>query len=513
MSNSLKTQFSKFLRHLAESLDISESHYRKAEERYQAVSKWLGRGESIVASFDPEIYPQGSFCLGTVIKPISDTEEYDIDLVCELGLGKDRVSQKQLKELVGYEIKGYARANNMKSLPEEGRRCWTLNYADGVQFHMDILPAIPDGSSFKQLLEASGHSGDWDDQAIAITDKTLPNYGHLNNEWPRSNPRGYAEWFKLQMKTQFETLRMALAESFLARIEDVPEYSVKTPLQRAIQILKRHRDIMFAEVQDHKPISIIITTLAAHAYNNETNLLDALVNIVNSMPDHIQNQYGVSWVPNPVNQLENFADKWQRHPQKEQNFRRWLQQVNNDLSAALQLRGARAVGDSLKSSFGEKIINEAMKSFPSSGTGKTSALVVGKTRLPSRFSVPHRQAPRWPVQRQYSVSVSGRYKNRNGWHSFKSDSRPLPKNRDLLFSAKTDVPKSFNVYWQVVNTGKQARQTDQLRGEIFPSKTAGSGGLTQKEATRYTGMHWIECFIVKNDVCLARSGEFVVNIQ
>jgi len=513
MSNSLKTQFSKFLRHLAESLDISESHYKKAEERYQAVSKWLGRGESIVASFDPEIYPQGSFRLGTVIKPISDAEEYDIDLVCELGLGKDRVSQKQLKELVGHEIKGYARANNMKSNPEEGRRCWTLNYADGVQFHMDILPAIPDGNPFKLLLESRGYSNDWADQAIAITDNTLPNYSRLDTYWPRSNPIGYAEWFKLQMKIQFENLRMAMAESFRAKIEDIPEYRVKTPLQRAVQILKRHRDILFIQDQDHKPISIIITTLAAHAYNNEANLLDALVNIVNGMPDHIQNKYGVSWVPNPVNPLENFADKWQRQPQKEQNFRRWLQQVNSDLITALQLKDIRAAGDSLKSGFGEKVINEAMKSFPSSSTGTTSALVIGKTRLPSRFSVPHRQAPLWPVQRQYSVSISGRYKNRNGWHSFKSDSRPLPKSHELLFSAKTDVPKPFNVYWQVVNTGQQARQADQLRGEIFPSKTAGAGGLTRNESTKYKGMHWIECFIVKNDVCLARSGEFVVNIK
>ena len=270
---------------------------------------------------------------------------------------------------------------------------------------------------------------------------------------------------------------------------------------------------MFVQDQDHKPISIIITTLAAQAYNNEPDLLDALVNIVNGMPHYIQNKGKVSLVLNPVNPLENFADKWQRHPQKAQNFRRWLQQVNSDLITALQLKDIRAAGDSLKSGFGEKVINEAMKSFPSSSTGTTSALVIGKTRLPSRFSVPHRQAPLWPVQRQYSVSISGRYKNRNGWHSFKSDSRPLPKNHELLFSANTDVPKPFNVYWQVVNTGQQAKQVDQLRGEIFPSKTAGAGGLTRNESTKYEGMHWIECFIVKNGVCLARSGEFVVNIE
>lgn len=42
-------------------------------------------------------------------------------------------------------------------------------------------------------------------------------------------------------------------------------------LQRIVQILKRHRDIMFNGDED-KPISIIITTLASRAYRGETNL-------------------------------------------------------------------------------------------------------------------------------------------------------------------------------------------------------------------------------------------------
>jgi hypothetical protein len=88
----------------------------------------------------------------------------------------------------------------------------------------------------------------------------------------------------------------------------------------------------------------------------------------------------------------------------------------------------------------------------------------------------------------------------------------LNKRLDLLFSASTNVAAPFQVYWQVVNTGKEAEDARQLRGEIVLSKTAGVGGLTQKEATSYTGIHWVECFIVKNGVCVARSGEFVVRI-
>ena len=222
-----KNQFGRILGFIADSMDISEACFKEAEERYQAVGKWLERDGSIVKKYNPAIYTQGSFRLGTVIKPITDEEKYDIDLVCELNLTKKQVRQKQLKDLVGVEIKSYARANNMKNPAEEARRCWTLNYADGTQFHMDILPCIPDSEAFKLILKSRGIPGTISDHAIAITDNTLPNYDYLDEDWLRSNPKGYAEWFKERMKIQFEVRRMILAESISAKAEDVPDYNVK----------------------------------------------------------------------------------------------------------------------------------------------------------------------------------------------------------------------------------------------------------------------------------------------
>ena len=35
--------------------------------------------------------------------------------------------------------------------PEEGRRCWTQDYADGAQFHMDTLPALSDAADQRML--------------------------------------------------------------------------------------------------------------------------------------------------------------------------------------------------------------------------------------------------------------------------------------------------------------------------------------------------------------------------
>lgn len=512
MSSDTWKQFSEFLRQLADSLNIPEGRYKQAEERYQAVGTWLERKDSILFALSPKIYPQGSIRLGTIIKPVASEEEYDIDVVCEVRLSKNKVSQKRLKDMVGAELKKYTQANNMKSNPEESRRCWTLNYADGAQFHMDILPAIPDGESFNLLLESKGLKNIWSGDAIAITDNKLPNYDLIDTEWLRSNPKGYAEWFKERMKVQFETQRKFFAESIRAKIEDVPDYKIKTPLQQSIQILKRHRDIMFAGDQEDKPISIIITTLAAHAYNNEADILDSMINIVNNMPKYILKKNGVSWVPNPVNPLENFADKWQEHTQRESKFRHWLQQVRLDLDNALKKGDIQSIGEFLKPSLGDKAINEALKYFPENSQAQKNLVVAGTPRYLSLFNVPHRQKPKWQIiQKGYAIITGWAY--RDGFRPAKiKNEQSLPKHYSLRFEVSTDIPWPFKVYWQVVNTGDEALRANSLRGGFYDGIIE-KGGRAREEGTLYKGIHWIECFIVKDNICVARSGEFIVNIE
>ena len=114
------------------------------------------------------------------------------------------------------------------------------------------------------------------------------------------------------MQTRFDINRKAyLIEK---QVEDVPDYKIKTPLQQSIQICKRHRDIWFEENKSHyhekaKPISIITSTLAALAYNNEGDLHEAFWNIVSNMHEHIKRDiHGATSILNPVDPLENFAD-------------------------------------------------------------------------------------------------------------------------------------------------------------------------------------------------------------
>jgi hypothetical protein len=84
--------------------------------------------------------------------------------------------------------------------PEEHRRCWRLNYAANAQFHMDILPALPDAQRYQTKLLLEGYrtlarNSTLSGHAIAITDKTMPHYDLPTEDWPQSNPAGYASWF------------------------------------------------------------------------------------------------------------------------------------------------------------------------------------------------------------------------------------------------------------------------------------------------------------------------------
>lgn len=84
----------------------------------------------------------------------------------------------------------------------------------------------------------------------------------------------------------------------------------------------------------------------------------------------------------------------------------------------------------------------------------------------------------------------------------------IPTWHEIDYTAKTDAPVPYDIYWQVVNTGEHARQKNGLRGEIFKA------GLVRTEHTLYTGKHWIECFVVtKEGVCIARSGPFFVTFR
>ena len=317
---------------LLEQLDIPASYYEAATNRYRSIGEWLHRPASKIAELSPVVSPQGSFALGLVNKPANQREEYDLDLVCLLaGHDKHTVTQKDLKELLGSELELYRASKQILEPLQERKRCWRLDYADSVRFHVDVLPCIREESDAIAALIASGVPAEYAEHAIALTCKTDPNFSRLTTEWPTSNPTGFRMWFEARMGIAAQDARSQLYASGSYRsIDEVPTYSLKTPLQQSLQILKRHRDWMFRAKPALKPISMILTTLGAHAYDYEAEVSEAVLGLLERMPQYVAPSD--IRIANPVNPGEDFADKWRSNPALEKSFNEWREQALRDFS-------------------------------------------------------------------------------------------------------------------------------------------------------------------------------------
>ncbi|HEY3294970.1 MAG TPA: nucleotidyltransferase [bacterium] len=330
------------LEQIIRDVDITPTQFKNAERAYKSVGEWLNVDDSPLHPFSPEVFPQGSMRLGTVVKPRPEKDEFDVDLVCDLE-GGTGLTRQMLREIVGDRLKDN---KAYKDNVEPKHRCWRLNYADSAQFHLDIVPAIPDTAT--RMAPGEKVIGP---NSILITDDRIP-------DWLHSNPKGYAEWFEGQMAMLLEEIRKSLK---LASVKDIPYYERKTPLQKAIQVLKRHRDEKFGN-NDKKPTSIIITTLAAQAYQGESDLFAALDTIVNHLEDNIRNEYGRAAVRNPANWQENFADKWAHDPVLVKNFWDWLGDAKQFVRSLSSYDRPQQLMEQFEKSFGARLTKSAAAS-------------------------------------------------------------------------------------------------------------------------------------------------------
>lgn len=325
---------------LASRLNISNTMEDKAVRAYTTIGEWLegnAEGEDVV------VYPQGSFGLGTVVRPLSGADDdYDIDLVCNLP-EMYGVSARDIKMLPGKRLK--ENALYASKMEPEGKRCWTLDYE---QFHVDILPCT--------------NESPMSDERIRLTNKD-PNTGIYSDKF--SNPKGYKHWFEDRMSAQLNEAKSRYAGLCHCSIESVETFRVKTTLQKAVQILKHHRNMMF-DGKENKPVSIILTTLSAMAYNGEIGVYDALMSILMNMDSFIEGVPGQYRITNPANTKENFADRWNEKPEKAKAFFVWLSRAKRDFASLQTTEGLDEIGRALEKSVGENMSNRAIKAYSQS---------------------------------------------------------------------------------------------------------------------------------------------------
>lgn len=64
----------------------------------------------------------------------------------------------------------------------------------------------------------------------------------------------------------------------------------------------------------------------------------------------------------------------------------------------------------------------------------------------------------------------------------------------------TDAPEPYDIYWKVKNEGEVAIEKDCIRGQIVKTNDR-----HHQERTNFKGPHYVECYLVNNNVCIAKA--------
>jgi hypothetical protein len=140
------------------------------------------------------------------------------------------------------------------------------------------------------------------------------------------------------------------------------------------------------------------------------------------------------------------------------------------------------------------------RSFPS-----TSVTAAKSEAAESRqFTTEEFIEDKYPLDIRFNLEIDSHVVGGTAGPSFlRSLSRTfpwLPTGRKLEFFVEScDVPEPYDLYWKVRNVGPVAEQRG-IRGQITPD----GGRQNKNETTNFRGDHYVEAYVIKDDVCVAR---------
>jgi hypothetical protein len=250
------------------------------------------------------------------------------------------------------------------------RRCIRLDFEG--HFHLDVLPA------------RSARTGTRDGR-IEVPDRELKG-------WVSSNPKGYALWFEQQAEA---ARALYMASERLPN--DYPTHAQKPTLNRAVQLWKRRRDVVFSG-RDEAPRSIILTTLAAHYYDGQADVATSLLGILHATAQAIERAAPHRiHVLNPTNPAEDFGDRWDNHSYRA--FTGFVDRCIADVGDIKETQGLPKLFDLLRRLFGVDVADVALQRYrramADEGNGSSSGLwVMPGVGLTTRRSPGSIQVPR-----------------------------------------------------------------------------------------------------------------------
>ena len=236
------------------------------------------------------IEPQGSYALGTLIKPVEDNDEYDADIQVVMNPNPKWEAKDYVQAVYGAlkKNKNYADKLRLKT------RCVTVDYAG--DFHLDVVPRV--------TIRGNHYICNRADNKFEETDGT-----------------GYREWFN-------EKNRITNGN-----------------LKRVVRILKYLRD----HKGNYTAKSILLTTLVGNTIRKSdegteavSTVADTLVTVLSRMDDYLQKHSNMPDIRNPVLPTETFNRHWDQR--KYENFRK---RAHSHSQAAKQALVEGSAGESV----------------------------------------------------------------------------------------------------------------------------------------------------------------------
>lgn len=447
---------------LKEIVNLNKTRVEVAEASVVTLTTFLQNNEVFKEIFQSAT-PQGSYRQGTIIKPVNPDQDFDVDLLIELSPVDKWGAADYLKTLAA-EFQKTSRYKD--KVDTRGKtRCVTIDYES--DFHVDIVPSIT---------TASGQ--------VIMNKKT--------NEYETTDGDGYATWF-----------------------ENQNTIAGNNALVKVVRLIKYVRDYH----QSFEAKSVLLTTLLGNQVtpSDSTNvhyadLPTALKTIINRLDLYLQQNERMPEISNPVLPAESFARNWDQDDYDK--FRKQIHEYNETINRAYAESDEEKSLKEWQTVFGEDF------SLPETESEKSVGITV--TDLPLG-SITHQQ----PLSRickgeslTHKVRIDGYLYSADGRKKFRgiNSGAKLPSGLAIKYQAQTNFREPYDLWWQVVNTGRHAATEGGLRGDFFKAKLLkgklSSNQLINWEVSQYTGKHWIECFVVNKDgLCVARSKPFFVIIK
>ena len=242
--------FNEFMR---EHVNLNPSRYERLKRSDKAVSEYLS--QNLVGFRRTE--RQGSYALGTTIRPVKDTDEYDVDRLVYVEYERSKTPAHYIDDV--YRC---LKANgNYADKVEKKTRCVTVNYAG--EFKIDVVPCIT-----------------YNGNRFICNRKT--------NDFEVTDGRGFRDWFNDKNRITNGNLKL---------------------VTRLLKYLRDHKKTFTAP-------SVLLTTLIGNTVNDWEGdahfktLPDALLTVVTRMDEFLRSRPSMPEVRNPALPSETFTRHW-----------------------------------------------------------------------------------------------------------------------------------------------------------------------------------------------------------